>query len=159
MQTYSSDHFSLQDRLLQCLTRCHGIYLRRRRAFPLSFTAPEDFRPVDRKFQDLKSLESTLPPMTDPLHPQLMSKPSTRLIDKCASLLCNLQHNRNVARNLTKAAWRSILVDYRQKTENIGARLEPMTGSPDLIWSYSVLKRFYHHVFLRAPKSSLGGHG
>ena len=46
-----------------------------------------------------------------------MLESSTRLIDECASLFHNLGYNRNVARKLTKAVQRSLLLDYERKME------------------------------------------
>ena len=38
--------------------------------------------------------------------------------------------------------------------EDIGACLEPTMGGPEFIWVYVFLKRWYHHVSVRAPNSS-----
>ena len=148
VRNYSSDNSALRVIILQRPMRCHGSYLQGRCVFPLSLPAPEDFRPVDRKFQDLKALEPT-PPNCPPL-PQWMSETSTRLIDERTAHQCNPQHNRNMERKLTKAIWRPLLVDYRRQsekaTEDIVACLEPAVGNPDLRETYAVLKRWYLHA-------------
>ena len=136
----------------------HRRYLWGRHAFPLSLPVSEDFIPTDRKFQDLKSLEPTPPPLTGPPHPKWMSEPKIRLIDERASLSRNPRHNSNVAHNLAKAVRRSLLVDYRWLMENsakeIRACLETMTGIPDIRGAYGVLKMWYRHVSTREPNPS-----
>ena len=74
VRNYSSYHFALRDSLLQHLTQFHGSYLRGRCAFTLSLPAPEDLRLADSKFQELKTLYSTLPPLTRPPRPQWRSE-------------------------------------------------------------------------------------
>ena len=88
-------------------------------AFPLSLDTPEDFRPMGRKFQELKALEPTPPPLAHLPCPQCMSGPLIRMIDERASLCRNPQHIRNVARKLTKAVRRYLQVNYRRQTEEI----------------------------------------
>ena len=72
VRNYSSNNFALQARLLQRPTQYHSTYLWGRRAFPLCLPEPEDFRPTDRKFQELKALDPTLTPLTFPPLPQCM---------------------------------------------------------------------------------------
>ena len=156
VRNYSSDNSALRVIILQRPMRCHGSYLQGRCVFPLSLPEPEDFRPVDRKFQDLKAPEPT-PPNCPPL-PQWMSETSTRLIDERTAHQCNPQHNRNMERKLTKVIWRPLLVDCRRQaekaTEDIVACLEPAMGNPDLRETYAVLKRWYLHASTRAPNPS-----
>ena len=87
-----------------------------------------------------------------------MSETSIRLIDKRAYLHCNYHHNRNVARTLTKAVQRSLLVDSRRRaessTEEIEACLEPTLGNPDLQGTYTVIKRWYCQASANASNSS-----
>ena len=158
MQNYSSYHLILQAKLLQCSTRCHSRYLRGRRDFTLSLPAPEYFRPTDRKFQELKALEPTLPPMTRPPRPQCMSETSSWLIDNRTALRLNPGHNRNMAHKITKYVLRSLLVESRRITEKaaeeISTCLEPETVNPDVRGAYTVLKSWYHHASTRAPKPS-----
>ena len=71
VQNYSPDNFTLQARLLQPQTQCHGSYLQGRQEFNLSLPMPEDFRPSDKKFQDMKALESTPPPWNPPPTPPM----------------------------------------------------------------------------------------
>ena len=146
VRNYSSDYSALQARLLQCPVRCYIGYLQGRRSFPLSLPAPEDFRPTDRKFQELKSLEPTPPPLTRSPLPQWMLDTSTRMIDKRAALRRNPRHNRNVACKFTKAVRSSLLLDSRRRakkaTKEIGACLEPVPGNSALIGAYAVLKRW-----------------
>ena len=158
MHNYSSDHFALQARLLQRPNRCHGSYLWWRHVFTLSLPAPEEFRPADRKVQELKALEPTPTLLMHPPQPQCMSKTSVRLIDGRAALRCNIQHNRNVVRTLTKVVWRYLLLDSRRQAEKatdyIGACLEPVTGNPDPIGTYAAPKRWYRHASMRALNPS-----
>ena len=112
-RNYSSDHFALRAILLQRLARCHGSYLRGRCAYILSLPSPEDLRPANRKFQDMKELKQTPPLLSLPPRPQWISETSTQLIDEHAALHHNPLHNSNVSRKLTKSVWRSLTVVYR----------------------------------------------
>ena len=158
VRNYSLYDFALQAILLQCPMRYHGSYLWGRRTLPLSLPTPEDFRPAVRKFQELMSLQPTLPPLTRLPHPQWMPEPSMRLIDKPASLLHNPRHNSNVTRKLTKYVRSSLLVDSRQQPEKatlyIGACLGPTIRSPDFRGAHAILKRRYCHASARAPNLS-----
>ena len=113
---------------------------------------------MDRKFQDLEALESTLSPLTRPPRPQWMSDTTTRMIDECTALSHNPLHKINVERKITKSVWRSLLVDSRQPAEkaadDIGACLEPLTVNPDLRGAYAVLKSWYCHASARALNPS-----
>ena len=67
---------------------------------------------MDRKFKDMKALEPTPTPLTRPPLSQWMLETTTWLIDEHTELHHNPQHNRNVALKVTKAAQRSLVVDY-----------------------------------------------
>ena len=71
VRNYLWDHFALRARLLQHLMCCHVRYHRGCFAFHLFLSASEDFRPADRKFQKLKALEPTHPPLTCPPRPPM----------------------------------------------------------------------------------------
>ena len=153
VHNYSSDNFALQARILQRQTRCHGSYLWGHRAFPLSLPAPEDFRPTDRKFQEMKAMEPNPPPTTCSPRPQWIQETLIRLIGECDALPRNPQHNRDLVRNLTNSIRRSLLVHSRRReeksAEDIGACLEPATGNIDIRGAYVVLKRWYCHAPMR----------
>ena len=86
VRNYSLYRFALWDRLLQRPMWCHGRYLQGRHAFPLSLPAPEEIRLSDKRFQEFKALDITLPPLNRPPRPQWMSDTYNQFIDEHAAL-------------------------------------------------------------------------
>ena len=71
VQNYSSDHFSLQVRLLHIQTQYHRSYLWRRLTFTLSLPMLEDFIISDKKSQEFKDPNPNPPILTLPPTPPM----------------------------------------------------------------------------------------
>ena len=81
------------------------------------------------------------------------------MIYECAALRHRLDHNRNMARALTRAVWRSLTAESQIRvevaTEEIGAFLETMQVTyPDLQGTYTILKRCHQHTLETQPNYS-----
>ena len=87
-----------------------------------------------------------------------MSPKYIQIIDKRASLRHNPIHNKNVARGLTIAVQRSLMVDYWRRAEEatvaIEACLENSEGENDPCGVYAILICWYRYVSAQAPNSS-----
>ena len=68
-------------------------------------------RLVDTKLQEMKALETPLPPIVCALKPQWMSTDSVHLIDSCAALRHCSDHNRNQTLALTHSFHESLFMD------------------------------------------------
>ena len=101
---------------------------------------------VDMKFQAIKNLDPTPPTLNRLPHPLWMSPNSIRMIDKQSYLRRNPRHNCNVARGLTKAVRRSLLVESwrraKESATDIRACLDPAAGETDPRGAYAILKRW-----------------
>ena len=87
-----------------------------------------------------------------------MSSINIKLIDERAALQSNPRCLWNVARALTKFVLRYLIEDSQSHSYNASADirscLEPVTGDMDLHGAYAVLKLWYRHMSIRAPRPS-----
>ena len=74
---------------------------------------------VDTMFQMMKDMEKPTPPLNRAPMPQWMSSMYLRMIDTRADHLRQENHNQNVARNLTKAARKSLTVDKHRREDSL----------------------------------------
>ena len=154
-QIFTSDQFSLPARFILQPTQCHGGYLKRRRAFPLSLETVTNSL-ADAMFQALKEMERPKPPLTRAPMPQWMSYKSLSMIDARSDHHRQPDYNHNVAWTLTKEVRNSFAVDTWLMAEvvaaEIGACLETPQGIPsDIQGAYSILNWWYWHASGRQP--------
>ena len=68
LRNFLSGHFALRKRLLQRPTRCHGVYLRGLRAFPLTLPPMGPLNLLNTNLQELQAQE--MPPHHVIAHPE-----------------------------------------------------------------------------------------
>ena len=151
-----SNNFYLRTRLMHQPTRCHGGYLRGRRAFPLNLPPAETLKIVNTKFQEPKATGAPLSPYARAPIPQWMYEDSLRMIDARDDLRRHQDHNRNVACTIMRSVRRSLTVESRRRVdvdeEDIGACMETPNGTPlDIQGDNTIMKRWCRHVLKKNP--------
>ena len=113
---FASDQFSLRTRFLRQPTQFQRGYIKVRQAFPLALEmGPKSL--ADTIFKALNEMKKPTPPLTHAPKLQWMSVVSIRMIGARVDHRQQADHDRNVARTLTKSVINYLTVDTRRKAE------------------------------------------
>ena len=144
---FTSDHFMLVARLLIRPTPCHRRYLHGRKKFPIR----PPIGPITRADWMFQMVKDQCPPppraQARKVRPHWLSPETIQAMDTRCNLRRDPNHDRSIARQLTRRVNALINQDRKKRTEEAGKAIQDaLSGeTQDLQGAYNILKRWYRH--------------